>query len=580
MMRKNIFITYIVLIIICIVISGLIPLKITRSNYLNMIEERLSNDALMIRDHILDTYDEDELDSFAKNFRSEFNVRVTIVDDKGRVMADSDADIKNLPNHSQRPEIKKALQGELGKAIRHSSTFNADMMYVALPLHDRAGAIRLAMSIDYINKYIYRQSRGVSLALVLALLIALSQANVFSRKVTKPIYDITGLAEQMADGNFEGRMETDTKGEIQVLASSFNLMADQLDAYIQKLNDSNIKMQAVLTSITDGIIAIDENKSIILINQAAQDMFKITDHVEGRHIDCIIDDIDNALDDCLYRGIETSKELIIQDFYKKIYNINISPIDQSDGHTGALILIQDITDLRRLEQMRTDFIANVSHELKTPVTSIKGFVETLQHIDIEDRETVKKFLQIIDVEADRLSRLTDDILSLSELESKDRRPTIESIDIVEVIGEVVLIMHTQSAKKNIDIHFEYSNPAIWMEGNRDDIKRMIINLMDNAIKYTPEGGQVYVSVESMYDSVSIRIRDTGIGIPKEHIPRIFERFYRVDKSRSRKMGGTGLGLAIVKHTISSMNGTINLRSEEGIGTEFFISLPKYLSSKL
>ena len=198
MMRKNIFITYIVLIIICIVISGLIPLKITRSNYLNMIEERLSNDALMIRDHILDTYDEDELDSFAKNFRSEFNVRVTIVDDKGRVMADSDADIKNLPNHSQRPEIKKALQGAL--AVRHGSTFSTDMMYMALPLHDRAGAIRLAMSIDYIKRHIRSRRLWPCVGP-----FSLSQANIFPEGC-KPIYDVS-LAEQMADGNFEGRME-------------------------------------------------------------------------------------------------------------------------------------------------------------------------------------------------------------------------------------------------------------------------------------------------------------------------------------------------------------------------------------
>lgn len=581
MMRKNIFLTYLILIAICIVISGLIPLKITKNNYLNMIEQRLVNDAFMIRDYILCKYDEDELDNFAKTFRSEFNVRITIVDNKGKVIADSDIDIKNLPNHGQRPEIKKALQGELGQEIRYSSTFNVDMMYIALPLRDNAGAIRLAMSIDYINKYIYSQSRGVFLTLILALLIALYQANIFSKKVTKPISDITSLAKQMANGNFEDRIKIDIEGEIQVLVDSFNLMADQLDAYIQELNDSNINMQTVLTNITDGIIAIDKNKRIILINQAAKNMFKTTGSVEGKYVDCIDIDINNEIENCLHRGVEVSKEIIIQNLYKKIYNIKISPIEnQNNKYTGALILIQDITDLRRLEQMRTDFIANVSHELKTPVTSIKGFVETLQHIDIEDKKTIEKFLQIIDIEADRLARLTDDILSLSELESKDRRSVITKIDIVEIVREIVLIMHTQSAKKNIDIHFEHSNPAIWIEGNRDDIKRMIINLMDNAIKYTPEGGHVYVFVESKCDSISICVKDTGIGIPKEHISRIFERFYRVDKSRSRKMGGTGLGLAIVKHTVSSMNGTIRLHSEEGIGTEFFISLPKYKKSKL
>ena len=580
-MRKNIFITYVIIIAICIAISGLIPLKLTRDNYLNMIEQRLSNDAIMIRDHMLETYDQENLDSFAKDFGNEFNVRVTIVDNKGWVIADSDADIKQLPNHGQRPEIKRALQGELGREIRHSSTFNADMMYVALPLKDNAGAIRLAMSIDYINKSISRQSRGVSIALILALLLALYQANIFSKKVANPISHITNLAKQMTEGNFEGRINIDTDDEVAVLARAFNLMADQLDTHIRKLNDNNIKMQAVLASMTDGIITIDENKNIIIINQAAQKMFDAKDHVEGKGIDFIIEDndMDDMLDAALYEGRETSKEIVIEGFNKKLYGIKTSPIDQGDGQVGALILIQDITDLRRLEQMRTDFIANVSHELKTPVTSIKGFVETLQHVDIDDKETVEKFLQIIDVEADRLARLIDDILSLSELESKDRSPALETIDIVELVDEIVLIMYTQSQKKNIHINFKCSNPTIWMEGNRDGIKRMIINLMDNAIKYTPAGGKVYISVESIYDSVSICIRDTGIGIPKEHIPRIFERFYRVDKSRSRDMGGTGLGLAIVKHAVNSMSGTIELNSEVGKGTEFLITLPKYSSDK-
>jgi two-component system phosphate regulon sensor histidine kinase PhoR len=249
-------------------------------------------------------------------------------------------------------------------------------------------------------------------------------------------------------------------------------------------------------------------------------------------------------------------------------------MEDEQGMRGAVLLIQDITEMKQLEEVRKDFVANVSHELKTPLTSIQGFIETLQNGALENRETAYKFLNIIQLESDRLSRLINDILSLSELESGKGSKLIEKINLVEIVQETLEMMKSYAKTKQISIGSVFACNPIWIQANRDRVKQMLINLIDNAIKYTLEGGSVTVLVEELGDKVVLRVRDTGIGIAKEHIPRIFERFYRVDKSRSRSQGGTGLGLAIVKHIILSMKGRIEVSSELGKGSEFIIHIPK------
>lgn len=576
MMRKNIFITYIVLIIICISIVGFSSLRITRDNYLDTIEDRLLDNATIIRDYIASNLNMDKLDVLTKEFGKKLNVRVTIVDNNGLVLADSDADIKKLENHSGRPEIRAALQGKQGREIRYSSTFDTEMMYVAIPM-DGKGAIRVSMEIEHIKTSIVNESRGILLALLIASVIAIVQANIFSIRVTKPITDITYFAQDMARGNFERRINIHTGNEIETLASAFNIMADELDKRMGELNDKNIKMDAVLSSMINGIIALDQDRKIMLINPTAYAMFQLDYDIEGKNICEVVknEDINNLINGCIYHGIEGTIEVLSGNSKNSIYRVTATNINHNSMHVGVVLLIQDITDIKQLEQMRTEFIANVSHELKTPVTSIKGFVETLQHIDIEDRNTREKFLHIIDMEADRLTRLINDILSLSELECKDRVVIVTTLDIVNLIEQVVTIMQNQAEQKRIQLKFKYSNPVIWMEGNGDDLRQMMINLIDNAIKYTREGGRVDVEVESLYDQVGIYVKDNGIGISEDQMSRIFERFYRVDKGRSRKMGGTGLGLAIVKHIVKSMEGNIEVDSKVGEGTSFYIHIPKY-----
>jgi len=257
----------------------------------------------------------------------------------------------------------------------------------------------------------------------------------------------------------------------------------------------------------------------------------------------------------------------------KIVKIDVALL-KIDGLTvGAVMLMQDITELHKLEQMRSDFAANVSHELKTPLTSIKGFVETLLEGAVEDSGTAKRFLEIIRIETDRLSRLINDILSLSEIELKKGNTFSKRINISAILIDTIEMMKSHARAKEISLGHYFANDEVWLNANTDRIKQMAINLIDNAIKYTPQGGSITVLLENPGDRIILRVKDTGIGIAKEHIPRIFERFYRVDKGRSRTMGGTGLGLAIVKHIVKSLNGHIEVNSDPGKGTEFVIHIP-------
>jgi two-component system phosphate regulon sensor histidine kinase PhoR len=284
--------------------------------------------------------------------------------------------------------------------------------------------------------------------------------------------------------------------------------------------------------------------------------------------------MDRLLQQVLYRDAVAAVEMTADPPEEHILRIHGAPIKEDGETVGAVVLVQDITELRRLEQVRTDFVANVSHELKTPLTSIMGFVETLKEGAVDQPDTARRFLDIIQIETERLARLINDILSLSELESKKSQRFHARINMAEMVRETLEMMKTYARSKTISLGHLFSNQDIFLHGSPDRIKQMVINLVDNAIKYTPNGGSVTVLLEDLPEKVVLRVRDTGIGIAKEHIPRLFERFYRVDKGRSRNLGGTGLGLAIVKHIVLSMKGEIQVSSEPGKGTEFSIVLPK------
>ena len=386
------------------------------------------------------------------------------------------------------------------------------------------------------------------------------------------------VSKKISNKEFHTKINISAKGELGQLVDNFNYMIDKIDKTIHEVESKNIQLKSIVKSISHGILAIDIEGNVLLINKEAKEMIKadLSTKVEGRNINVVIKDKDILREISKFIGSNKSNMSQITKKDDIVYNIKLDPVYlQSSKNViiGSIINIEDVTERVRLENMRSDFVANVTHELKTPLTSISGFVETLRINDNIDISTRNRFLGIIETESDRLKRLIDDILLLSFIENKEQE-CFEDIDIYSVFKEVYELTYTSAKVKDIDIEYNFEHENMIIKSNRDYIKQIFLNLVDNAIKYTPNGGIVTTEVRYDDNYILIKVIDNGIGISKEDKTRIFERFYRVDKARSRDVGGTGLGLAIVKHIVKSLHGTIDVESELNIGTKFIVKIPK------
>ena len=386
------------------------------------------------------------------------------------------------------------------------------------------------------------------------------------------------VSKKISNREFHTKINISAKGELGQLVDNFNYMIDKIDKTIHEVESKNIQLKSIVKSISHGILAIDIEGNVLLINKEAKEMIKadLSTKVEGRNINAVIKDKDILREISKFIGSNKSNMSQITNKDDIVYNIKLDPVYlQSSKNViiGSIINIEDVTERVRLENMRSDFVANVTHELKTPLTSISGFVETLRINDNIDISTRNRFLGIIETESDRLKRLIDDILLLSFIENKEQESS-EDVDIYSVFKEVYELTYTSAKVKDIDIEYNFEHENMIIKSNRDYIKQIFLNLVDNAIKYTPNGGIVTTEVRYDDNYIIIKVIDNGIGISKEDKTRIFERFYRVDKARSRDVGGTGLGLAIVKHIVKSLHGTIDVESELNIGTKFIVKIPK------
>ena len=386
------------------------------------------------------------------------------------------------------------------------------------------------------------------------------------------------VSKKISNREFHTKINISAKGELGQLVDNFNYMIDKIDKTIHEVESKNIQLKSIVKSISHGILAIDIEGNVLLINKEAKEMIKadLSTKVEGRNINAVIKDKDILREISKFIGSNKSNMSQITNKDDIVYNIKLDPVYlQSSKNViiGSIINIEDVTERVRLENMRSDFVANVTHELKTPLTSISGFVETLRINDNIDISTRNRFLGIIETESDRLKRLIDDILLLSFIDNKEQESS-EDVDIYSVFKEVYELTYTSAKVKDIDIEYNFEHENMIIKSNRDYIKQIFLNLVDNAIKYTPNGGIVTTEVRYDGNYIIIKVIDNGIGISKEDKTRIFERFYRVDKARSRDVGGTGLGLAIVKHIVKSLHGTIDVESELNIGTKFIVKIPK------
>lgn len=587
-MQRKIFFNIVLVLLLGVFICGILSARIVKSNLVSGIEESLTIEAGLVRELVGESLisNSGDIDMYINKIKQTTNTRITIVDSQGNVIIDTEKDYSYMDNHSRRTEIEAALKGNTGKSIRYSYTLKVDFMYVAQPIfkdNNVIGAVRLSKPLYEINNLVKGLYTNVFIAVLIGIFAASFIGYKMSINITRPIKEITYTASRISKGHFDKRINIKGKDEIGILANSINDMAAKLDEMIMNLQDKNVKLEAIMSSIVNGIVAIDSTERVLFINPVAERLLDIADRdIVGKHLLQVIrnNSIDNYLKTILKDKNFYNIEITIDDPVEKVLKLYTNPIKKTyeNDIEGVIITIQDITELRKLERVRTEFIANVSHELKTPLTSIKGFAETLKSGGMDDKQDAIRFLNIIEDEADRLYRLINDILSLSELEQRKAKIVEKEIKVEKTIKEVLSMLKSQSDKKNIELSVNVQEELENFTGDSDKFKQMLINLVDNAIKYTPENGKVWVEAynqgeKESIDKIVIKVKDNGIGIPKQNMQRLFERFYRVDKARSRKVGGTGLGLAIVKHIVILFNGEIEVESEVGKGTEFKITLP-------
>lgn len=438
---------------------------------------------------------------------------------------------------------------------------------------------KVSVPIELTNKIEFELLKYNFISMFFGAVVSIGLGTRYVRRITEPIKQLAKVTKKISKGQYERRIYASTEGEIKELSESFNTMSERLESAVAELEDNNTKMESILTSMLNGVIALDNDYKIMLVNPVAEEMFGIvSEQVENMHILEVIrnEKIITVLRDLIEHSQMISREIEVQYPEPKTLSLKTNFIRLGEDPSrviGVVIILQDITEIRRLENTRKEFVANVSHELKTPLTSIKGFLETLQSNCEMDCETRNRFLHIIEIEADRLTYLIEDLLSLSEIENKTNNLQEEKIDVEKNLKEVVNMLFELARRKNIKLELIVEHKDIFIYGNNSWFKQMLINLIENAIKYTYEGGMVAVRAKSCENSVFIEVKDTGIGIEKEHLERLFERFYRVDKSRNRDVGGTGLGLAIVKHIILSFGGKIDVESKVDVGTTISIEIP-------
>ncbi|WPC43768.1 ATP-binding protein [Clostridium sp. JS66] len=582
-MRRKLFITYIILVMVGSLITGALCLSFVRTYYVKNIQDKLVSNGNLITTTLLNLVDEKtEIDymAMAQKFSSQTNSEISFINDKGYILADSSGSLM-LENQINKPEIQNCLHGKTSVSDRYSKVKGERFIYVALSpvkIYDNKVIVRLGMSLkgfDNLNK-VFLSCTLISI--LIGVIVAVVIGCFFLDNMMNPLQKLNNAAKRISNGNFNHKVRINTKDELEELANSFNNMSSTINNV--QLNYRNLELNSILNSITYGILVIDINWNIILSNPAVIKILRLDKNLNiGDNLKNSIEsqELYNLIEETFDNNVHKEKELGLRDNDDKIYKVYTKLIDYDVENLvyekGIVIILQDISEIKHLEKMRSEFVANVSHELKTPLTTIIGFVDTLKRKPGEDKEKRQRFLGIISEEVERLKRLIEDILLLSHLENQSSSNNLEEVNIYKELDDILYMLTPSANRKNIGINLIVERNFTLYVKSKDWFKQAVMNLIDNAIKYTQPEGHINVSAYIKENNAFIIVKDNGVGIPKEDISRVFERFYRVDKSRSRSEGGTGLGLAIVKHIVSELDGSIYLNSELNKGSEFIIQLP-------
>lgn len=576
--------SYLLVVLISLSATGWYASSAMRRFYISQTRENLFHQAHLLIDQfrpLLEQGDLKRVDELCKAHGRHVPQRLTVILPNGVVAGDSMSDPGQMENHGAREEVKSALYGNPASTNRFSATLRQGMLYAAVPITGQdkiAGIMRVAiatrdMDVSLQTLRVHLIEGGFIIAL-LASVVCL----VISRGISRPIETMRQGATRFARGDLAHRLDLPATVEFAELADAMNRMATDLENRIQVVMQQRNESQAVLSSMTEGVIALDASERILHCNQSALRMLdRSLEQVKDRSIQETIRnrELHDMLRETLADGTPTEKDITLGRQDGLVLNTHCTPLLDADGRRiGVLLVMNDVTRLRRLENMRRDFAANVSHEIKTPLTAIQGFVETLRHGGVDDPQEAARFLGIIHKHVIRLTAIIDDLMKLSRLEQKAEgtQVNLERCRVKEVIETAVQFCGPKAADKEIDISVT-CDANISADMDVDLMEQAALNLLDNAVKYSPEGSSIHIDADIQDRMVRIRFKDHGIGIPQKHLSRLFERFYRVDTARSRKMGGTGLGLAIVKHIVQAHGGRVEVESVQGQGSIFTICIP-------
>ncbi|MDZ7696096.1 MAG: ATP-binding protein [Deltaproteobacteria bacterium] len=576
--------SYLLIVLIAIVAVTWYASSATRHFFMEQTAADLAARAHLFESEVaphLDPLDASLVDRLAKKMGRYADTRITVLLPSGAVVGDSHENPSSMDNHADRSEIREAIHDGMGRSVRFSRTVQQNLMYVASAVKEdgRAiGVVRTAIPLSAFDRAIGRIQRKIVLSGAIIALFAILVSLYVSRRITHPIEKIRKWSTGIANGDFKRRPEVRAPEEIEALSESLANMArklrEQLDMVVRQRNE----IQAMFSSMAEGVFALDMDGHIISMNRAAETMLSCRfEAAQGRSIEEVErnSELHRFVEETLSSPHPIEKDILLSPEEGMVINCHGSFLrDSEERQIGVIVMMNDVTRLRRLENVRREFVANVSHEIKTPITAIKGFVETLRDGALEHPEDAKRFLKIIDSHVNRLEAIVEDLLNLSRVEQGAEEGSIEQVKgaIEDILATAIQICRERAEAK--DIRMDVACPeSIRVEVNPPLLEQAVVNLLDNAVKYSPEGSRIRIEVTEEENEVRIAVHDQGCGIEKKHLPRVFERFYRVDKARSRQLGGTGLGLAIVKHIAEAHGGRVSVKSTLGKGSTFTIHLP-------
>ncbi len=521
-----------------------------------------------------------DLKQMTTKLAAETDCRVTLIAADGRVLADSEHEPATMDNHHTRPEVLAAKREGIGRVTRRSDTLGTELYYVALPMDlnaHRGSVIRLSVPLTQVSAAGWQVRRITLAGLVLAVGLVILLSLWLARGIVRPLGEVERAAVAFAEGDLTQRARVDTGDEFQRLAETFNGVADRLEATLLELQAAKAHNEAVLANMADGVIVTDAEGIVTLFNRACEDLLGVrADDAVGRtvHEACLQFEIGEMAAQCLATGVAERREVQVERPAVRVLDVAATAID---GHgrppVGVVIVLHDLTQLRRLENVRREFIGNVSHELRTPVAAVRSLVETLASAATDDPDAARRFLRELQDQTERLTALLDDLLELACLDAGRREMARDVVVLEDVMGASMEKLSIAAKQKGQRMHAQIPKDLI-VRGDAQALERVMVNLLDNAVKYTHQGGQITVTATEEGDMTRIEVADSGPGIPEADQSRVFERFYRADRARSRTLGGTGLGLSIVKHIVELHGGQVGVTSTVGEGSTFWVRLPR------